>query len=88
MAGLQAGEFLVVSLYLLFLAIIFAAVLHHASKMLFGQITREQERQEGDPSAIVLLIALLAGALILGLYLPQGLNDMLVGIAHLFPGGG
>jgi hydrogenase-4 component F len=88
MAGLQAGELLVVSLYLSFLAIIFAAVLYHASKMVFGNPIKEHGRREGDLSAVVLLFALLAGVLILGVYLPHGLNDMLEGIAHLFPGGG
>jgi hydrogenase-4 component F len=88
MAGLQAGELLVISLYLVLLAIIFAVVLLRASRMVFGHPPKEQGRREGDLSAILLIVALLAGVLVLGLYLPQGLNDMLEGIARLFPGGG
>jgi hydrogenase-4 component F len=88
MAGLQAGELVVVSLYLILLAIIFAAMLLHASRMIFGEPAKDVQEREGDLGTVVMLFALLAGALILGLYLPQGLNDMLEGIAHLFPGGG
>jgi len=86
-AGLQAGDLLVVVLYLLFLAVIFAAMLHHASRMVFGEPSKGLERKEGDLGAILVIMALLAGTLVLGIYLPQGLNGMLEGIAHLFPGG-
>lgn len=88
MAGLQAGELLAVSIYLILLAIIFAAMLLHASRMIFGEPTKVVEKREGDIAVVMMLVVLLAGVLILGLYLPQGLNDMLEGIAHLFPGGG
>jgi hydrogenase-4 component F len=87
-AGLQAGDLLAVALYLILLAIIFATMLLHASRMVFGEPVKEVQKREGDLGAMVMVLVLLIGVLILGLYLPQGLNDMLEGIAHLFPGGG
>ncbi len=88
LAGIQAGDLLAIALYLLLLAIIFATMLYHSSRMVFGEPAKGTQKREADLSAMVLLTALLAGTLVLGLYLPQGLNDMLVSIAHLFPGGG
>jgi hydrogenase-4 component F len=88
LAGLQAGDLLAVALYLILLAIIFATMLLHASRMVFGEPVKEVQKREGDLGAMVMVLVLLIGVLILGLYLPQGLNDMLEGIAHLFPGGG
>jgi len=86
--GISSGDVLGVTLYLLLLAIVFAAFLYHAGRMVFGEPAGtaggEGERSRVD---IVLMSALLISILALGLYLPAFLNDVLQQIVRLFLGG-
>ncbi|MEM0448403.1 MAG: hydrogenase 4 subunit F [Methanomassiliicoccales archaeon] len=86
-AGFQVGEFLPIAFYLFFLAIIFAAVLHHLSGMVMGAPCDSGCKGESGRASLALMIILLAAALLLGTYMPSQLNDILMDIARLFPGG-
>ena len=86
--GISSGQDLGVALYLLLLAIVFAAFLFHVGRMVFGE-PAEGAGKEGERSRvdIVLMSVLLITILALGLFLPAFLNDVLQQIVHLFPGG-
>jgi hydrogenase-4 component F len=86
--GISSGDILGVALYLLLLAVVFAAFLYNVGRMLFGEpaanSSREGERSKVD---IALMSVLLVTILALGLYLPAFLNDVLQQIVQLFLGG-
>jgi hydrogenase-4 component F len=86
--GVSSGQHLGVALYLILLAIVFAAFLYHVGRMVFGEpaegVGKEGERSKVD---IVVMSVLLATVLVLGLYLPAFLNDVIQQIIGLFSGG-
>jgi hypothetical protein len=71
----------------LLLAIIFAAFLYHASRMVFGEGNETDEKGERGRLNLVVMSALLVSVLILGLYVPSILTDALNTITQLFLGG-
>ncbi len=87
--GISSGNTLGVVLYLVLLAIVFAAFMYNVGRMVFGEpvqaIGKEGERSKVD---LAVMSALLISVLALGLYLPAFLNDVLQQIIRLFLGGG
>jgi hydrogenase-4 component F len=85
--GLNSSNWLGAALYVLLLAIIFAAFLYHASRMVFGEGNETDEKGERGRLNLVVMSALLVSVLILGLYVPSILTDALNTITQLFLGG-
>ena len=87
-AGVSQGQFLVVGLLLLFLTIIFGAMVYHVGRMVFGEPSPEVQKGEVTRTGVVVLLVLLAAILITGLIVPDFLANLLNQITALFPGGG
>ena len=85
-AGLNAGQWVVSALYMGLVALIFAAFMFHIGRMVFGPPAEDVTPGEGHPWRNALLALLLCGSLLLGLYLPSPLHDLLLQATALFPG--
>lgn len=85
--GLTTGNLLVSGIYLFFLAVIFAAFLHHVGGMVFGEPSRPLPKGEVSRICVWTMIVLAALVLLLGVFIPSFLNDALGQIAHIFTGG-
>ncbi|MEI6795943.1 MAG: hydrogenase 4 subunit F [Methanomassiliicoccales archaeon] len=85
-AGLNTGQWLVSALYMGLVALIFAAFMFHIGRMVFGPPAEDVTPGEGHPWRNALLSLLLCGSLMLGLYLPSPLHDLLLKATALFPG--
>ena len=68
--------------------VIFAAFLYHVGRMVFGEPGEGEVKGEGSKASLVLMGVLLGAVLILGIYVPGALNDIIGQIVRLFPGGG
>jgi hydrogenase-4 component F len=86
-AGLTTERFAISALYLLLLAIIFAAFMYHISRMVFGRPTEGVSRGEADRLSLVPMLVLLIAILIIGIFMPQPVVDMLIDVSGIFPGG-
>ncbi len=85
--GISSDNHLGVALYLLLLAIVFAAFLYHVGRMVFGEPAAPADGERDSRTNIALMSALLISILALGLYLPAFLSDVLEQIVRLFLGG-
>lgn len=85
--GISTGNHLGAALYLILLAIVFAAFLYHVGRMVFGEPAAPAGGEREGKAEIVLMSALLVTILALGLYLPAFLSDVLEQIVRLFLGG-
>ena len=85
-AGLSTGQWLVSALYMGSVALIFAAFMFHIGRMVFGPAAEDVTPGEGHQWRNALLALLLCGSLLLGLYLPSPLHDLLIKATALFPG--
>ena len=77
-AGLGSGHYLIVGVFLAMVAVIFAGLIHHVGQMVFGVA---DARADSRPEARVPLLGLLllAGIMVLlGVYMPAGLEGILV----------
>jgi hydrogenase-4 component F len=76
-AGIAAGRFVTVGIFLVMVVVIFAGLIHHAGKMAFGE-PGETVKRGGEAVSGVLAMALLASVmLLLGLTVPPGLDRVL-----------
>jgi hydrogenase-4 component F len=82
--GLSAANYLAVGIYILLLAVIFAAFMYHVSKMMFGEPTEGVPKGELEWSRFLPMVILIAMVLVMGVFIPNQLNDLLVKIAALF----
>jgi hydrogenase-4 component F len=82
--GLSTANYLAVGIYILLLSIIFAAFMYHVSKMMFGEPTEGISRGELEWSRFLPMGALLIIILVMGVFVPTQLYDLLVKIASLF----
>jgi hydrogenase-4 component F len=87
-ATLEQGRFVVAGLYLLLLAAIFAGLASSVLRMTHGSAGEATEPGGGEPWQRVLPPALLAGAvLVLGIYIPEPLHELLRRAAALLGSG-
>jgi hydrogenase-4 component F len=85
--GLDSSNWLGAALYLLLLAVIFAAFLYHVGRMVFGESGSSEPAGEKGKTNLAIMSVLLIAILALGLYMPLFLNDALNQIVQLFMGG-
>ena len=85
--GVDSSNWLGAAIYLLLLAVIFAAFMYHAGRMVFGESGESEPKGEKGSANLVIMSVLLIAILALGLYMPVFLNDALNQIAQLFLGG-
>ena len=76
-AAFLKGSYLVAGLMLLFLVVIFAAFIHHFSKMLFGNLPRDMKPHREPLSIKMALIFLFLQACVLGAVLPFVKKDLI-----------
>jgi hydrogenase-4 component F len=88
LAGLAAEQWLVSALYVGLVALIFVAFMLHIGRMVFGPPSEDVTPGDGHPWRNILLGGLLAGSLVLGVYLPSPLHDLILKAASIFPGVG
>jgi hydrogenase-4 component F len=82
--GLSSANYLAVGIYILLLAVIFAAFMYHVSKMMFGEPTEGVTKGELERSRFLPMGTLLVMILVMGVFIPTQLHDLLVKIASLF----
>jgi hydrogenase-4 component F len=84
--GFSGGHYIASAISLVFLAVIFAGIITHFSRMVFGKsqetIPKEKEGAFETASFLVLFTAVL----VLGVFIPAGFFDMLNSIAVLING--
>jgi hydrogenase-4 component F len=82
--GLSASNYLAAAIYIILLAVIFAAFMYHVSKMMFGEPTEGVAKGELERSRFLPMGVLLVMILVMGVFIPTQLHDLLVNIASLF----
>ncbi len=85
-AGFSSRQYLVSALVLVFLAIAFAGLLHHVSKITLETKPQTMPRRKEAPGTIVALLFLSVFILGLGLNIPQSLFNLLAGCQQLILG--
>jgi hydrogenase-4 component F len=85
--AIDGGDLLAAAVYLGLLAVVFAAFLYHAGRTLFGNAGPEVEHGEVGRWRPVLMAVLLVAVMVLGLYMPEVLEEALERMASLFTGG-
>ena len=73
--------------YLAVLAVIFAAILYHMGRMLFGEADQKVEHGELGRGRLAVMAVLLVSVMVMGLYMPDALEDVLERMTSLFTGG-
>ncbi|MBI0584575.1 MAG: hydrogenase 4 subunit F [Methanomassiliicoccus sp.] len=85
--GLASGDYLAASIYLILIVTVFAAFMYHVGRMVFGEPSPAGDERESNKAGLVIMVLLLASILVLGLYVPSFLDDVLQQIVRLFTGG-
>jgi len=87
-AGLGAGHYLAVGLLALFVVVAFCAMMRHVNRMVFGPAEGGAVVAAAPPASCALALILAAApVLVLGIYLPSGLRDLLAAAARVLGGG-
>ncbi|MFI5382571.1 MAG: proton-conducting transporter membrane subunit, partial [Tepidisphaerales bacterium] len=77
-AGLSAGRYVAVAVFLVVVVVIFAGLIHHMGQMAFGVADKTADR-EPESRLLLLGVLLLAAVMVLpGLYMPASLNRVLM----------
>lgn len=82
--GLSAPNYLAAGIYIVLLSMIFAAFMYHVSKMMFGEPTEGIAKGELERSRFLPMGVLLVMILVMGIFIPSQLHDLLENIANLF----
>ena len=85
-AGFTQGNLVVSVLYLLLLVIIFAGFMYHVGRMVFGEPAPGTVKGEPNYLGLCVMAGLLLAPLIMGIYVPLALSDMLTQIVTIFGG--
>jgi hydrogenase-4 component F len=87
-SGFTSGQFVAVSLVILFLAVTFAVFLRHLIKMIFGNPSTEMKKDDMGKLAIIPMAILCSLVLILGIYMPAPLQALIQNASIIINGGG
>ncbi|MDE1863233.1 MAG: hydrogenase 4 subunit F [Thaumarchaeota archaeon] len=87
-AGFQGGQFVAVSIVIVFLAVTFAAFLRHLIGMVFGNPAAGMEREEMGRLAIIPMAILGLLVILFGFYIPGQLQALIHDTSVIINGGG
>jgi len=76
-AGLSSGHYVAVAVFLVMVVIIFAGLIHHVGQMVFGVADQTVDRGPEARLSLLGLLLLAAVMVLLGVYMPAGLNRLL-----------
>jgi hydrogenase-4 component F len=76
-AGLAAGQYAAVALFLLMTVVIFAGLIHHVGSMAFGTAPERVDRSPEAPTMLAGMLLLGALMLLLGVTIPPSLHGLL-----------
>ena len=86
MAGFKTGQSGIAVLFLSFVVLIFAGMMHYGIKMVYGQAPPAMESGELSRTAVLALFLPLLGVVLFGLYIPPFLHDMILKVALVLQG--
>ena len=87
-SGFKSGQFLAVSIVILFLIVTFAVFLRHLFKMIFGNPNSEMKKSEMGKLAIIPMAILGSLVVIFGIYIPIQLQTLIQNASTIISGGG
>ena len=87
-SGFQSGQFLAVSIVIIFLVVIFAVFLRHLIKMIFGSPAVEMKKDEMGKLAIIPMAILGTLVIVFGFYIPNQLQELVHNASVIINGGG
>jgi hydrogenase-4 component F len=76
-AGLAAGRYVTVAIFLVMVVLIFAGLIHHVGQMVFGVAPASASRARGAPLPLLGMLLLVAAMVVLGVCMPAGLDRVL-----------
>ncbi|MDE1770067.1 MAG: hydrogenase 4 subunit F [Thaumarchaeota archaeon] len=87
-SGFKSGQFVAVSIVILFLVVTFAVFLRHLIKMIFGDPSSEMKKSEMGKLAILPMAILGSLVVILGIYIPVQLQTLIQNASTVISNGG
>ena len=87
-AAVDKGNWITFSLFILFVTIIFGGILHHFGSMAFGKPNTDSEKEQKNENkmSLIPIIILAVTMLVLGLYIPGFLDEMLNSSVRIITG--
>jgi hydrogenase-4 component F len=85
-AGLAAGRTVVVAAFLVVVVIIFAGLIHHVGQMVFGTAAASASREREAHLPMLGMLLLVAAMVLLGVYMPAGLDRVLARATEIIIG--
>ena len=82
LAGIATGAYAVVGVFLLMVVIIFAGLIHHVGQVVYGAPPETVDRRPEARLPLIGMLLLAAVMLLLGLYMPAGLDGLLTRAAE------
>ena len=76
-AGLGAGRYVPIAIFLVMVVIIFAGLIHHVGQMAFGTASADASRDREAKTTLFGMLLLTAVMLLLGVYMPPSVNGVL-----------
>jgi hydrogenase-4 component F len=85
-AGLHAGHYVVVAVFLAMVVVIFAGLIHHVGQMVFGEADKSADNSREAALPIVGTLLLAAAMVLLGVTMPWHLDRVLVRATEIILG--
>jgi hydrogenase-4 component F len=85
-AGLAAGRYVTVAIFLVMVVLIFAGLIHHVGQMVFGVAPASASRSREAPLPLLGMLLLVAVMVVLGVCMPAGLDRVLARATEIILG--
>ena len=85
-AGLAAARYVTVAIFLVMVVLIFAGLVHHVGQMVFGVAPASAGRAREAPLPLLGMLLLVAVMVLLGVYMPAGLDRVLARATEIILG--
>jgi hydrogenase-4 component F len=85
-AGLAAGRYVTVAIFLVMVVLIFAGLIHHMGQMVFGVAPASASRSREAPLPLLGMLLLVAVMVVLGVCMPAGLDRVLARATEIILG--
>ncbi len=85
-AGLSAGHYFAVAVFLCMMVIILASLIHHVGQMVFGIADKTADRGPEARLSLLGMLLLAAVMMLLGVYMPWSLNRVLLRATEIILG--